>query len=76
MSKEEFDSTLRRLMERRPFSPFIVHLMDGRRINVKEPPIAFSDGAASFIDPDDGALVDFSHEEISSFGIREQEVSV
>jgi hypothetical protein len=74
MSKNEFETFLRRYLEHRPFQPFVVELTDGRRVVVKQPPVAYSDGAASFIEPSTGALVDFSHDEVRSFGLWEQEV--
>jgi len=75
MAKDEFESCLRQYLERRPFQPFVVELTDGRRVMVKQLPVAFSDGAAGFIDPTDGALVDFSHDEVQTFGLWKEEVS-
>ena len=72
MSKEEFHARLRQLLAREPFAPFAVDLRDGRRLVVKQRPVVFSDGAASFIDAEDGALVDFRHDEVQSFGFLEQ----
>ena len=72
MSKEEFHARLREFLGRQPFAPFVVELRDGRRLVVKQPPVVFSDGAASFIDPADGALVDFRQEEVQTFGFLEQ----
>jgi hypothetical protein len=34
---------------------------------VPRPPVVFCDGAASFIDPTDGALVDFFHNQVKDF---------
>ena len=73
MSKDEFLAKLRQFVHREPFAPFVVELRDGRRIVIKQLPLAFSDEAASFIDPEDGALVDFYHDEVGSFGLLEQE---
>jgi hypothetical protein len=72
MTKDEFHARLREFLQHQPFAPFVVELRDGRRIVVRQPPVVFSDGAASFIDPDDGALVDFSHEDVQTFGFLEQ----
>ncbi len=73
MAKDEFHALLREYLHRQPFSPFAVALRDGRRLLIKQPQLVFCDGAASFIDPDDGALVEFFHDEVQSFGLLEQE---
>jgi hypothetical protein len=73
MSKDEFHAFLRQFLQHQPFIPFTVELRDGRRLVVKQPPVVFSDGAASYIDPADGALVDFCHEEVQNFGVPEEE---
>ena len=75
MTKEKFEISLREYLERRPFQPFVVELRDGRRLMVKQLPVAYSDGGAGFIDPSDGALVDFTHEEVRTFGLWKKEVS-
>lgn len=72
MSKEEFHAQLRQYLHREPFAPFVVELSDGRRLVIKRPPVVFCDGAASYIDPEDGALVDFFHDEVQTFGLLEQ----
>lgn len=72
MSKDEFHACLRLLLARQPFVPFDVELRDGRRITVQQLPVVFSDGAASFIDPSDGALVEFWHDEVQVLGSLEQ----
>ena len=74
MTKNEFETTLRQFLPREPFRPFVVHLLDGRDILVKELPVVFADGAASFIDPEEEALVEFFHDTTKSFGPLEQEV--
>jgi hypothetical protein len=70
----EFDETLRQLLNRRPFVPFWVEMNDGQRIWVRLPVLAFGGGAASLIDADDGALVGFSHEQVIGFHSADQEV--
>jgi hypothetical protein len=74
MAKNEFETCLRQYLERKPFQPFVVELTDGRRLMVKQLPVVYSDGAAGFIDPADGALVDFSHDEVRNFGLGKMEV--
>ncbi|HYV39488.1 MAG TPA: hypothetical protein VE988_27610 [Gemmataceae bacterium] len=76
MRKYEFESPLRKYLERRPFQPFIVVWADGRQIVVKQPSVAFSDGGAGFIDPNDDALVDFSRDQVLAFGTHVQGASV
>jgi hypothetical protein len=72
MTKDQFYAQLRQFAHREPFAPFVVELRDGRRLVINEPPIAFGNEAAGFIDPQDGALVDFYHDEVTSFGLLEQ----
>jgi hypothetical protein len=76
MNKSEFEASLRQFLDREPFLPFVANLTDGRRLVIHRPPVVFCDGAASYIDPVDSALVDFFHEEVQSFGPLEQEVAV
>jgi hypothetical protein len=71
MSKDEFHSELRQFLNHQPFNPFTVEMRDGRRLAVMKPQVVFCDGAASFIDPEDGSLVDFFHDEVQQ--IRELE---
>ena len=59
MSEEQFTNSLREFIHRKPFLPFLVELMDGQRIIVDYPSVAFSGGAAGFLSEDDG-LIDFS----------------
>jgi hypothetical protein len=57
MSKQDFESQLRELVQREPFEPFVVMVNDGRSIFVDEPTVAFGGGRAGFIGPDE--LVEF-----------------
>jgi hypothetical protein len=70
----EFDLTLRQLLKKESFVPFYVELNDGRRILISRPALAFGGGSASLIDPEDGALVSFSHEQVIGFHETGQEV--
>ncbi len=47
MSDTQFFDTLRTLTRHQPFQPFVVELLDGRRIVVDSPSVAFSGGAAA-----------------------------
>ena len=76
MNKNEFEASLRQFLDREPTLPFVVNLTDGRRLVIHHPPVVFCDGAASYIDPADNALVDFFHDEVQTFGPLEQEVAV
>ena len=67
MSKNEFETALRQYLDRNPFQPFVVRMTDGRRLAIQNPPVVFCDGAASYIEPDDGALVEFFHDEVQAF---------
>jgi hypothetical protein len=72
MAKNEFHKRLREFLHRQPFVPFFVQFRDGNRLVIKKPPVVFDDGAASFIDPVDGALVEFFHDEVKVFGLEQE----
>jgi hypothetical protein len=56
MTEELFTKTLQEFTQRRPFVPFFVELVDGRRILIDYPAVAFSGGAAAFISEAEGVL--------------------
>jgi hypothetical protein len=64
MNEELFTKTLQEFTQRKPFVPFFVELVDGRRILVDYPSVAFSGGAAGFISETE--VIRFSHEEVRS----------
>ena len=70
----QFDQTLKKLLQKDNFSPFWVELSDGQRIFVRQPVLAFGGGAASFIDSEDGALVGFTHDQVVGFHRADHEV--
>jgi hypothetical protein len=72
MTKEQFYAQLQQFVHRQPFAPFVVDLRDGRRLEIKQLPVVFGDDGAGYIDPEDGALVDFSNDEVVCFGFLEQ----
>jgi hypothetical protein len=76
MAKTAFHNRLRELLHQEPFRPFVVEYRDGRRLVINRPPVVFADGVASFIDPKDGALVDFSHDEVKAMVVLQEEASV
>ena len=53
MSKTEFDDTLRKFIRSKPFIPFVVELLNGRRIVITEPTVAFDNGGAIFVSDSD-----------------------
>ena len=63
MSEQQFTEELRALVRQRPFVPFVVELVDGGRIVVDYPAVAFADGAAGFLSEAEG-LVPFSCEQV------------
>ena len=74
LEPDQFDETLRKLLQKKPFVPFWVELTDGQRIWIRMPVLAFGGGGASLIDPDDGALVSFYHDQVVGFHSADQEV--
>ena len=63
----QFDETVRRLIKQEPFVPFYVEMDDGQRIWIRQPAMAWGGGRASFIDPEDGALVGIDYEHVVGF---------
>src|SRR5262249_14146026 len=52
MTQEAFEQTLRELMRRRPFQPFIVELVSGDRFEVDAPEsVAWNGGTAGYLRP-------------------------
>lgn len=65
MTPEQFDETLRSFVKRRPFFPFVVELVDGRRILIPDPHVAFGGGVAGFINEEE-ALDGFSYDQVQA----------
>jgi hypothetical protein len=65
MTEEEFDQTVRSFVKRRPFMPFVVELLDGRRITVPHRHVAFGGGVAGFLSRKEG-LVGFCKDDVRS----------
>jgi len=63
MSEEQFTNTLRELTQRKPFIPFVVEMLDGRRLIIDQPAVGFGGGVAGFISDEEG-FVDFSCGEV------------
>ena len=54
MTQESLEATLRSVLGRRPFQPFILEMDDGRRIAVDDPmALSFGGGSVGFIGPDE-----------------------
>jgi hypothetical protein len=51
MDRETFEETLRTILRRKPFVPFVVELSTGEQILIEEPTVAFSDGFAGYFSP-------------------------
>ena len=65
MTTEQFEQTLREVLRREPFQPFLVELVDGRVITVDHPNVGFGGGAASFFTPSYD-LVEFACEDVQA----------
>jgi hypothetical protein len=74
MTEQEFDQAMRSFLKHRPFFPFVVELLNGERIVVPFPEVAFGGGVAGFRSDEEG-LVDFSHREVSSIHVLEYEAA-
>ena len=56
MSEEQFTSTLREFKNRKPFIPFVVEMLDGRRVVVETPFLVFGGGVGGYISEKDGFI--------------------
>jgi hypothetical protein len=65
MKPQEFQQTLRQLLNREPFQPFVVELVDGRNLVVDHSKVLFGGGAASFFTPKHD-LVEFACEDVQA----------
>jgi hypothetical protein len=74
MTVEEFDQTMRSFLKRRPFFPFVVELLNGERIVIPFPEVAFGGGAAGFRSDEEG-LIEFSYKKVSSIHVLEYEAA-
>jgi hypothetical protein len=74
MTEQEFDQAMRSFLKHRPFFPFVVELLNGERIVVPFPEVAFGGGVAGFRSDEEG-LVEFSHTKVSSIHVLEYEAA-
>jgi hypothetical protein len=61
MTPTEFETTLRELINNRPFLPFLVEYTDGRRLWVESRHVAFAGGGASYIDDSELHFFDYTN---------------
>jgi hypothetical protein len=71
MTAETFDLTLRRLLRQEPFQPFVVELIDGRRLEIDRRRLAVNYGGATLVMPD-LELIEFVPEEVRDIRLAEQ----
>ena len=73
MRPEQIEQAIREYVRREPFGPFIVELLDGRRIEVSHRGLALGGGGASFISPAYD-LVEFQFDQVRSLKLVTTEV--
>jgi hypothetical protein len=61
MTAKEFETSLRELLNRKPFLPFEVEYTDGRRFWVDIPSVAFARGGATFLGQDVIHMFDYTN---------------
>jgi hypothetical protein len=66
MTAKEFETTLRELLNKKPFHPFAVEYANGERFEVDGPHVAFAGGGASFQSAD-GEIYFFSYRDVRQF---------
>lgn len=74
MTPDEFDQTLRDLVNADRFRPFLVEMRDGRRFNITGPHVAFGGGSAAFIAPDVEEMFEFAYTDVRRIHPAPQEV--
>jgi hypothetical protein len=62
MKQEIFEDRIRHHLRTKPFHPFVVELIDGKRIVVEQPSLAMGGGAATIVTDD--ALIEFACENV------------
>jgi len=72
MTAHEFETTLRELLNKDPFQPFIVEYEDGERFEVDGPHVAFAGGAAS-AHAADNEIYFFNYKNVRQFHPTSQE---
>ena len=73
MTREEFESTLRRLLRQEPFQPFVVELFDGDQILVDGPKLALGGGGATLLTKDD--LIEFHCNQVRAIHLAMREAT-
>jgi hypothetical protein len=73
MTAETFDLALRRFLRQEPFRPFVVELVDGRRLEIDRPRLAVNYGGATLVTPE-LELIEFVPEEVRDIRSAEQGV--
>jgi hypothetical protein len=63
IDRQQFDETLRSLVNRVPFVPFVVELDGGSTLTIPDRPVVFCDGAATYLTPD-YRMIEFSNENV------------
>jgi hypothetical protein len=63
IDRQQFDETLRDLVNRVPFVPFVVELDGGTTLTIPDQPVVFCDGAATYLTPD-YHMVEFSNDQV------------
>ena len=74
MTAETFDLTLCRLLRQEPFQPFVVELVDGRRLEIDRRRLAVNYGGATLVTPE-LELIEFVPEEVRDIRLAQQGAS-
>jgi hypothetical protein len=72
MTIEEFEKVLGGLIHQQPFQPFVVEKTDGTQIVVGTPGVAFNNGGACYLSPEEG-LLEFAVENVRGFRLAASE---
>jgi hypothetical protein len=72
MMPEQFEEKIIELIHRDPFTPFIVEMIDGERLEVPHPRLAINGGGAGFIGLH-GGLVDIEFSRVRSIRLLDRE---
>ena len=67
MDAKNYDKTLKAMLERKPFAPFKVELVDGETVDVRHPEELFSRAGVTIHIGPEGEMSIFDHDGVARF---------
>jgi hypothetical protein len=72
MTPQQVEEKLTELIHREPFVPFVVEMVDGKKLDIQHAGVAFDDTGAVFFGPD-GGLVEFEFKTVRAIHLTNTE---